>query len=369
MAKNNASIVDSNMLIQAGIDPKTGLPLKFASGDPAALKANVKKTLRIIDEQDCVNSFTWINLPKGLNGRLMERILYYRGQGMLFPLNDKFYFLPYALNGTIDVYGRYTKVTPLPFNGTATDGKDDTPWIQGLDFTPVYDVPDLMEFEGKSPEAIREYLEKSCVLLKDYTEQYSQKVIARQQLSDPILDVMSECIPFMRTSLIAATGVRGLRVPTESESGNVALANMGIQSAALSGDLNVPIIGDLDFQDLTNGSALKTQDFLLAMQGLDNYRLSTHGLDAGGLFQKKSHMLEAEQELNAGNVGLVLRDKLQNRQEMCEIANRIWGTQMWCIPSETVVGIDYTGDGLLGDDEAGQMTQESQMMQEEETND
>ena len=363
MAKNNASLVDPKMLIQAGINPKTGLPLQCSAANPAEIKTNIKKTLRIIDEQDCINSFTWINLPKGLNGRLMERILYYKGQGILFYLKDKFYFLPYALDGRIDVYGRYLSVTPLPFNGTANDGKDENPWIQGLSFNPVYDLPDVEEFAGKSPEEITDYLEKSCVILKDYTEQMSQRVIARQILSDPILDVMSECVPYMRTSLIASTGVRGLRVPTESESGNVALANLGIQNAALSGDINVPIIGDLDFQDLTVGNALKTQDFLLAMQGLDNYRLSTHGLDSGGLFQKKSHMLEAEQEMNAGNVGLVLRDKLQNRQEMCMIANRIWGTQMWCVPSETVVGIDSTGDGLMGDDEAGQM------MQEEKTND
>lgn len=97
------------------------------------------------------------------------------------------------------------------------------------------------------------------------------------------------------------------------------------------------------------------------MQSLDNYRLSLHGLDNGGLFQKRSHMLEAEQEMNAGNVGLVMRDRLQCRQEFCNIANSIWGLDMWCEPSETVIGMDITGDGVAGDDEAGQHEQ----MQEE----
>jgi hypothetical protein len=32
MGKNNAKLYDPNMLIQAGIDPKTGLPLKFGDG-------------------------------------------------------------------------------------------------------------------------------------------------------------------------------------------------------------------------------------------------------------------------------------------------------------------------------------------------
>ena len=122
MSNNNAKIIDPNMLISAGIDPKTGLPVKYIGAFECATKADIKKQLRIVDEQDAVNMFTWYNLPPGLNARLIERILYYRGQAMLFFLKDKFYFLPYALNGTIDVYGRFTGVTPLPFNGTSNDG-------------------------------------------------------------------------------------------------------------------------------------------------------------------------------------------------------------------------------------------------------
>ena len=86
MTKNNAKLTDPNLLIQAGIDPKTGLPVKMAEG--CNIKSNVKKQLRIVDEQNAINRFTWYNLPEGLNGRLIERILYYKGQGMLFWLND-----------------------------------------------------------------------------------------------------------------------------------------------------------------------------------------------------------------------------------------------------------------------------------------
>jgi len=90
------------------------------------------------------------------------------------------------------------------------------------------------------------------------------------------------------------------------------------------------------------------------MQSLDNYRLSLYGLDNGGLFQKKSHMLEAEQEMNTGNVGLVMRDSLECRQEFCTIINSIYGLDMWCEVSETALGIDTTGDGVIGDNEANQ---------------
>lgn len=357
MSKNNATLTDPTLLISAGIDPKTGLPLKYVSGIECVRKADIKKQLRIIDEQDAVNQFTWYNLPEGLNARLIERILYYKGQGMLFFLEStqKFYFLPYALDGSIDVYGRFTGVTPLPFNGTSNDGgKGDKPWIQGLTFNPVYDVILPEDFENKTDGEIIETLKSSCVLLKDYTEQISQTNISRQVLNDPILDIMAECFPFMRTALLNSVGIKAMRVNTENEKTEVYAANNAIARAALEGNPNIPVVGNVDFQMLTSDTPAKAEEFLLAMQSLDNYRLSLHGLDNGGLFQKRSHMLEAEQEVNTGNVGLVMRDKLQCRQDFCNIANSIWGLDMWCEPSEVVIGMDTTGDGIAGDDESGQ---------------
>lgn len=359
-------LTDPRLLIAAGIDPKTGLPTKAVDGD--SLKVGIKKALRIIDEQDCVNRFTWYNLPNGIEAKLIERIIYYRGQAMLFRLDDKFYFLPYTLDGEIDVYGRFTGVTPLPFNGTANDGgKKDQPWIIGLSFTPVYDVPDIMDFVDKSREELEEYLNKSCVILKDYTEQYSQTNISRQIINDPILDVMAECFPYLRTSLISNCGIRGMRVDNESAAANVLLANDSIRHAALKGDVNVPIVSDLDFQDLTGSNTYHAEEYLLTMQSLDNFRLSLIGLDAGGLFQKKSHMLAAEQEMNAGNVGLIMRDSLEYRQRFCQIANAIWGTNMWCMPSETTINIDMNNDGVLGSNEDSYYTTNDQ--KETNTND
>lgn len=364
MSKNNAVLMDPKILISAGIDPKTGLPIRYGDAK-CELKGNIKRQLRIIDEQDAINRFTWYNLPEGLNSRLIERILYYKGQAMFFFLNDTFYFLPYALDGTIDVYGRFTRVTPLPFNGTANDGKPDKPWIQGLSFNPCYDVQLPEDFLDKSANELEEFLTKSCVLLKDYTEQYSQTNIARQIINDPLLDLMSDCFPFMRTALLNSTGIQGMRVGTENESANVWAANNAITRAALEGNSKVPIVGALDFQELTGGTTGKAEEFLLAMQSLDNFRLSLYGLDNGGLFQKRSHLLEAEQEVNSGNVGLIMRDSLQCRQDFCNIVNSIWGLNMWCECSETAIGVDTTGDGVAGDNEAGQ----KEAIQQEATND
>jgi hypothetical protein len=357
MGKNNATLYDPNLLIQAGVNPKTGLPIK--AGDISdGFKTNNKKLLRIVDEQDAINRFTWYNLPNGLNQKLIERILYYKGQGMFFYMkeNDQFYFLPYTLSAPkdstgIDVYGRYTGVTPIPFNGS-TSAEKARPWIVGLQRTPVYEM--------KLDELTIDDLYDSCVLLKDYTEQISQTNISRQTLNDPLLDVMSNCIPFMNTALLNSTGVKGMRVNSQEEYSNVFAANAGINRAALTGEWAIPVVGNVDFQELTGGSTIgKSEEFLLALQALDSYRLSLYGLPNGGLFQKKAHMLEAEQNMNSGTANLVLQDSLKCRQEFCEIVNSIWGLGIWCDINESIIQADMNGDGLAYDNQPDTVSYES----------
>ena len=365
--KNNAAMYDLEAYYAAGIDPKTKLPLRV--GTPSALKENIRKTLRVMDEQNAINRYTWYNLPKGLDAHLIERILYYRGQGMLFMLEGKFYFLPYALSAPedsvgIDCYGRYTGVTPLTFNG-ASDGKD-TPWIRGLTFKPIYEPIDLEDYMGMSPEELRTDISKMCILLHDYTPQISQINISRQTLNDPILDVMSDCIPFMRTSLLNSTGVMGVKVGNEDEQAEVERMSDAINVCALTGRKYTGVVGSVDFQELTGGNVAKAEEFMLALQSLDNFRLSLYGLGEGGVFEKKSHVLEAEQEMNAGTTGLVLEDGLRNRQYFCTIFNSIFGGMMWCEPSECTIGIDRDGDMVAGND--GEASQAMKQSSAEDTN-
>lgn len=343
MGKNNAKMIDPKILIQAGLDPKTGLPIKAGSGNKSCLKEDIRKALRIIDEQDAINRFKWYNLPDGLTGQLLERILYYKGQGAFFYMesDNKFYFLPYALSGTIDVYGRFTGITPLPFGGgTASDGKE-KPWITGLVKKPQYSI--------KLDEITPDFFFDSCVLLKDYSPQYNQTIISRQIINEPILDTMAECIPYMRTSLIAGTGIKGMRVEDADQESAVIDASYGIEDAALNGNLFVPVVAPIELQEFTEGAISRSEEYMLAMQSLDNFRLSTYGLENGGLFQKKQQMLQAEAAVNGGNVGLVYQDSLTRRQEFCDIINSIWGLGIWVEPSESVLGLDQNMDGVAFD--------------------
>ena len=335
-------MVPLDLYIQAGIDPKTGLPLKCSGSVPSELVNNVKRQLNIVDLQDALNRYTWYNLPKGLTGNLIERILYYKGQGALFYMesNETFYFLPFALDGSIDVYGRFTGITFLPFNGATSDGEE-KPWIQGFKKTPRYEVMTDPE------EATVENVMDSCVILRDYSQQISQTILPRSTVNESILNVMAECIPLMRTALVNSTGVNGMKVSNEDEQSNVKAASLAIQKAALNGEKWIPIVGQVEFQEMVSGPTSKAEEFLLAMQSLDNYRLSLYGLDNGGLFQKRRHMLEAEQRMNNGNSGIILQDGLYQRQEFCDIVNSWFGLSIYCEISETVNNIDVNGDMLV----------------------
>lgn len=346
------SIPDIKTLIQAGIDPKTGLPIKMADCKKG-LKEAIKKCIRIVDEQNAVNRYTWYNLPNGLNGQLLERILYYKAQGMFFymPTDGKWYFLPYALDGTIDVYGKFMGVTPLPFNGgtTTTDknGKEKIlPWIPGLRKNPIYEV-----FDPTIDDYDFDIFEDGCVLLHDYTQQISQTNIPRQILQDPIIDAEAEAFPFARTSLIANSGIRGMRVADQDSSGQVKCASKAMTEAALEGDPLIPIVSNIEIQELTEGNALKSEEFLLYMQSLDNFRLSLYGLENGGLFEKKAHTTDLENSINGGNVNEIMQDGLTIRQRFCDIVNSIWGLGIWCEVSETVSNMDTNGDGMISDEQ------------------
>ena len=357
--KNNAFLPNLKPLIDAGINPKSGLPMKMKTD--ISLKEDIKKALRVMDEQDAVNRGKWYNIPCNLTSQDIERMLYYKGQLCFFYNKDlnEFFFLPFTLaakdgNG-LDVYGRYNQVRPIAYNGGATekDGQKYTP-------TPIENYLSQLHLNVKyAPliEVTKEDLLNSAVILQDYTPQYSNmNIIPRWTINDSILDVMADCIPFMRTSLKLGTGVKGVRVQDGDQASEVMEANNAMEDAALKGQAWVPITSPIEIQELTDKNGVNnSEEYMLAMQSLDNFRLSLYGIDNGGLFEKKAHELQSEADLNGGPVGLVMQDAVTIRQNFCNIVNSIWGLGLWYEPSETITKADTNGDGVMYDrDDTGQ---------------
>lgn len=348
---------DINRLIQMGINPKTGLPIKLGTGERCNTKEGIKIALRVIDEQDSVNRYTWYNLPCNLTSQEIERMLYYKGQLCFFYDKnlDEFYFMPYALEGGLDWYGRYRVIHPIPWNAGGTTDKSikaQEAYITSIKLDVKYGVvlPDMLKEED---------LYKSAVILHDYTRQLNQQILPRVTINDPILDLEAECMPYMRTALLMGTGIRGVKVDDTDQEASVQEGSRNMTNAALRGEPYVPIAGNfVEFQEMTNGGVTKAEDYLIAMEAIDNFRLSTYGMDQGGLFNKKSYVNEAQTQMNANGagVGAVLQDGLSIRQNFCNIVNSIWGLGIWCEPSETISQADTNGDGVLYDRNEGEKT-------------
>lgn len=339
-------------------------PPKYGNAGPF-LNESILRSLRVVDEQDAVNSGKWYGLPYGLTQNLIERILYYRGSGIFFYLeaNEQFYFLPYV-GQEIDVYGRYISASALPFNGSAQQGngeKEDNiqPWIADKYWRCTYDI--------MPPEELKlSDLTDRCVILNDYSKQMSQKVLSRQFLNEPLLQVEAEMIPFLRTALLNSTGITGVRVSNQDDSYSVKQASNSVNKAAIVGDKFIPIESSLTTEPIATGGAGRAEEFLLAMQSLDNLRLSLHGVENGGLFQKKAHVLESEEQMNtAGTAGLVMQDKTYQRQEFCNIVNSIWGLGVWYEPGEVAMEADLDADGEVYDRQDEQSVGSNEPVQEE----
>lgn len=345
---------DIKTFIQAGINPKTRLPIKLGKKDIAdpLLKDNAKRVFRIQDEQRAINTFKWYNLPAGLSSQELERLLYYKYALCFFYYEevDEFYFMPFALCGTIDFYGRYNTIRPVPMTSGST--KDDKTGnykkMESMLGNKKLDV--VKDVVVKKESITKEFLTKSAVILRDYINQLGQMGESRANLNDHLLDMKADCECFLRTNLLIGSGIQGMRVKDADSYTEVTNAAQSMYKAAIEGNPYIAITAPVEFQELQPSSTLKASEFFLAMQSLDNLLLSTHGIENTGIYEKQAHILESENQVNATNVSLTLQDRLSLRQNFCNIVNSMYNLGIWCEVSETVSGIDINQDGINYDE-------------------
>ena len=296
---------------------------------------DIKNILSTMDYLDFVNRGTWYNLPLGLDGDMIERILYTKGKGCFFYLKEleKFYFLPYTSVGNLDVYNRPTKIKPMKYS---TGNEEEQVLIPELIKNVKYEV-DLDQ------EDLMDNFLNSALILMDTTTIYMNTIQPRIYYIESLLNGMSEVLPMARTNLIANSGLQGIKVATEEEGIQIKIASEELVKNSIKGNPWIPLVGQLDFQQLT-GSTVNVEGYLSYFQSLDNFRLKSLGLTSGGIFEKKSHMLQDEMAMNSGKGSRILDDVVKNRQNFCLLANLIWGTNMWYEPSENSINMDIDGD-------------------------
>lgn len=279
------------------------------------------RQMRINDEVQFVNRLTWYNIPPEIDGKDVERVIYYRKRGAFFYLSPlkKWAFLPYVTEGAVDYMGRFEYFRPLPFTG-ADEGRNDKDKMKNIVLSeikrkPAYSVADIPE--GISPE---EFQETYCVPVEDYVNQYSRVGLSRSELSEGIIGMEANIPCFINTLLATNCGVRGVRVAGDDEVACVDQASDTIIYNALNGKKFVGIASPMEFQELTDGSGtVNAEEYLLAWESIDNIRIGALGLGNGGIFEKKNSVRNAELGANNYNTSLILEDALSERNRACLI--------------------------------------------------
>lgn len=336
-----------NLEEELALGMKNGKPIKWGCQyNPNYVKEGMKIFFRLVDEQQAVNRFEWKNLPLNLTSQELERLVYYRGQLAFFKMKDldEYYIMPYALDGDLDFYGRFNRVHPLPICEAGEDDPKAKMKVEAqrnilsqIKLTCIYNENQIKEDMNK---------DELCVLLHDYTKQRAESIVNRKTVNEPIIDVMSDIVPFLRTAMIGSVGIKGMRVNDADSSEEVAIASNKLYQDAISGKLLEAITSAIEFQELTDSKGQgRLQEFLFALQSLDNLRLSGYGLDNGGVFEKKSHMLQEEQQTNSNNSQLVLNDGLEIRKNFCNLINKIWGLNVEVNIRQTEENTEIVEDG------------------------
>lgn len=339
-----AKMFDLNALAQSGI-PLSNEMLKYGnavdqngvvvSANPLDYGLHYDELFAIMREQNYVETierYMWTNVPFGLTPDLIERVLFFRGKGVLY-FNDavgKFQFLPFALNDTIDEYGRYTRCNTLPFIGVdevKRDSNSKKRMVSAVmeDLELVYDLP-------YNEEMLRMIREKKPVgiILNDNTLAISQQPIIRANYVKPVLHMMATLMNIINCAMFGAADHNVLAVENESELKSINQGIDAINKNILNGKRFTAITSPLKIEPLKTSNTADLEGLFNTFNSLSNFLKSITGVANPGIFDKKAHLLQEEQQLNGSNADDIYYNGLRQRQEFCMLVQAYYGYPIWC---------------------------------------
>ena len=334
---------DTSSFLAAGITPSKKV-LKYGNAidqngntiTPNPIKYNLDydSLFAIMREQNMVETlerYMWTNVPFGLTQDLIERLLFFRGKG-IFYFNDKvdkFQFLPFALNGNIDEYGRYMKCNTLPFTGmdeVPKNGKAKK--LQPVvyeDLEIVYDIP-------YNEEMVKSARKRKTVgiVLNDNSLAISQQPIIRSNYVKPVLHMMATLMQIINTAMYGNADHNLIQVQNESELESINQQINAINFDILKGRRFTPVVGELPIVPIKTSNTANLEGLFGTFNSLTNFLKSITGVANAGVFDKKAHLLQEEQRLNGSNSDDIYYNGLRLRQEFCIMVQAYYGYPVWC---------------------------------------
>lgn len=313
-------------------------------GNPENLNLNYDSLYQIMRNHNRIETlerYMWLNVPFGLTQDIIERVLFFRGKG-IFYFNDevdKFQFLPFALNGTIDEYGRYIRCNTLPFTGVDEEEKDSKNKkkerrliYENLDI--VYDLP-------YNAEMMKIVKQKKTVgiILNDNSLGLTQQPIIRSNYVKPILHLMSTLMQIINTAMYGCADHNLIQVENESEIASINNQINAINFDILKGRRFTPIAGTLPIQPLKTSNTANLEGLFNTFNSLSNFLKSITGIANPGVFDKKAHLLQEEQQLNGSNADDIYYNGLRLRQEFCMMIQAYYNYPIWCESKRGMSGV------------------------------
>ena len=337
---------DTNSLLLAGI-PQSKNMLKYGNAidqngnvitpNPSKYNLDYSSLFAIMREQNMIETFErymWTNVPPGLTQDLIERLLFFRGKGVFY-FNDKvekFQFLPFALNGVIDEYGRFTKCNTLPFTGVdEVEEKNSKKKSKKLlnavyeDLEIVYDLP-------YNDETIKNIRDRKIVgiILNDNSLAVSQQPVIRSNYVKPVLHMMATLMQIINTAMYGNADHNLIQVENESELDSINQQIAAINFDILRGRRFTPIVGKLPITPIKTSNTANLEGLFGTFNSLSNFLKSITGVANAGVFDKKAHLLQEEQKLNGSNSDDIYYNGLRLRQEFCLMVQAYYGYPVWC---------------------------------------
>lgn len=311
---------------------------KTISRDPLKYNLNYDDLYIIQKEQnriEILERYMWINVPFGISADIIERILYYRGRGVFYYNEDleKFQFLPFALHDIVDEYGRFTMCNSLVFTGSDSEKKDKKREIRAVkeNIELVYDLP----YNKDMLENIRKK-KNYGIILNDSSLGLSQQPIIRANYVKPVLHLMATMMQIINTAIFGSADHSLLQVESEADYDALNAQIDAINQDILKGRRFTGLIGTFPITPLKTSSTYDVEGLFATYNSLSNLLKTINGIANSGLFDKKAHLLQEEQNLNETNADDIYYNGLRMRQEFCLMVQAYYGYPVWCSSKRTI---------------------------------
>ena len=189
----------------------------------------------------------------------------------------------------------------------------------------VYDLP-------YNEEMLRMIREKKPVgiILNDNTLAISQQPIIRANYVKPVLHMMATLMNIINCAMFGAADHNVLAVENESELKSINQGIDAINKNILNGKRFTAITSPLKIEPLKTSNTADLEGLFNTFNSLSNFLKSITGVANPGVFDKKAHLLQEEQQLNGSNADDIYYNGLRQRQEFCMLVQAYYGYPIWC---------------------------------------